>query len=186
MARDLLLRQGGRERSLVPCASKPGRAVTGSGSSLPKTRPLSRSSCERVPGSGHQRGRDVCATRCRGDAGEAATYTSLWWVYTRSKRASGAIHLTGSRPCTRGRNEKNSTLKSVHLSGLGWAAPCFKSRHERPSHDAQGPGVRAEMSSGGTTRRWGVHRFGNSFKVCIYRCGPFLVIHSHPGICPST
>lgn len=29
----------------------------------------------------------------------AFTYTSLWCVYTRSKRASGAIHFTGKRPC---------------------------------------------------------------------------------------
>ena len=27
------------------------------------------------------------------------THTSLWWVYTLSNRASGAIHFTGRRPC---------------------------------------------------------------------------------------
>lgn len=27
------------------------------------------------------------------------THTSLWCVYIRSNKASGAIHLTGKRPC---------------------------------------------------------------------------------------
>lgn len=34
-----------------------------------------------------------------GKAAARDTHTSLWCVYIRSNRASGAIHLTGKRPC---------------------------------------------------------------------------------------
>lgn len=43
------------------------------------------------------------------------THTSLWCVYIRSNRASGAIHLTGKRPCGSGMHVRDTVLEFLHF-----------------------------------------------------------------------
>lgn len=129
-------RTRGAERFRVPRALKPGRLVPQHRfPAFHKIRPSYGSSCtfcERAERSRRpRRKRRDAAPATRPDAeagGRGGTHTSLWCVYTLSKRASGAIHLTGSRPCRCGRNETNQRYDEISLPGwLRWPAPRFKS-----------------------------------------------------------